>query len=77
VLVGKLAMFFRRSGVFSSLFVVAMLVMMRRLMMVMCGGVMVSRGSQMMLGRRMLGGLRHVFVLLPESVQGGLNEALS
>jgi hypothetical protein len=52
--VGKLAMFESRSGVLLRLFVLAKIVVMGRLMMMMCGGVMVSGRLVMMLTRRML-----------------------
>ena len=51
---GKLAMFKSRSGVLLRLFVLAKIVVMGRLMMMMCGGVMVSGRLVMMLARRML-----------------------
>jgi hypothetical protein len=76
MLMGKVAMFFRRCGVLLRLFVFAELMMMGRLMMMMRGGVMVSGGGLMMLARRMLGRLGHLFVLLPESGQPPPNKSL-
>jgi hypothetical protein len=67
MLVGKLAVFLGRRGVILRVFVFAELMMMGRLMMVVCGRVMVSGGGLVMLARRMLGRFRHDFVLLPES----------
>jgi hypothetical protein len=53
MLVGKLAVFFGRRGVILRVFVFAELIMMGRLMMVVCGGVVVSGGGLVMLARRM------------------------
>jgi hypothetical protein len=52
--VSELAMFVSRGGVFLRLFVLAKFVVMSRLMMMMCGGVMVSGCLVMMLTRWML-----------------------
>ena len=65
--VGKLAMSESRSCVLLRLFVLAEFVMMGRLMVMMRGGVVVSGSLVMMLTRRMLRGLCHFTVLLPES----------
>jgi hypothetical protein len=76
MLMGKLAMFFGCGGVLLRLFVFAELVMMGRLMMMMCGGVVVSGGSVVMLARWMLRGLGHLLVLLPESGKPGIHKPL-
>jgi hypothetical protein len=52
--VSELAMFVSRGCVFLRLFVLAEIVVMGRLMMMMCGGVMVAGRLVMMLTRRML-----------------------
>jgi uncharacterized membrane protein YedE/YeeE len=76
MLMGKLAMFFGCGGVLLRLFVFAELVMMGRLMMMMRGGVVVSGGGVVMLARRMLRGLGHLLVLLPESGKPGTHKPL-
>ena len=53
MLAGKLAVFLGRRGVILRVFVFAELMMMGRLMMVVCGGVVVSGGGLVMLARRM------------------------
>jgi hypothetical protein len=52
--VGKLAMLESRSGVLLSLFVLAKTVMMGRLMVMMCGSMVVSGRLMVILTRRML-----------------------
>jgi hypothetical protein len=54
VLVSLLAVLVSHFGVFLRLFVLAKIVVMGRLMMMMCGGVMVAGRLVMMLTRRML-----------------------
>jgi hypothetical protein len=54
VLVTGLAMFVSRSCVLLGVFVLAEIVMMRRLMVMMCGGVVVSGRLMVMLASRML-----------------------
>jgi hypothetical protein len=54
VLLGLSAMFVSRGCVLLGLFVLTEIVMMCRLMMMMCGGVMVSSRLMVMLARRML-----------------------
>jgi hypothetical protein len=58
--VGKLAMFESRSCVLLRLFVLAEFVMMGRLMVMMCGSVVVSGRLMVMLTRRMLRCLCHL-----------------
>jgi hypothetical protein len=62
VFVGGLAVFVSRSRMLLGLFVFAKTVMMFRLMVVMCGGVVVSGGLVVMLTRRMLRLLCHFLI---------------
>jgi hypothetical protein len=54
VLVGDLTMFLSRDGMLLSIFVLAEIVMMLRLMVMMRGGVVMSGRLMVMLTRRML-----------------------
>jgi uncharacterized membrane protein YedE/YeeE len=76
VLVGEIAMFLGGRGVLLRLVMVAVLVMMRGLMVMVRGSVVVRGGGMVMLARRMLRGLGHLFVLLPEDVQPAPNKPL-
>jgi uncharacterized membrane protein YedE/YeeE len=68
MLMGELAMVFGRRGVILRVFVIAKLVMMRRLMMVVGGSVMVRGSGLMMLAGRMCGCFGHV---LSPPLKGG------